>query len=60
MAWYQGFLKKVYETPEFKEYMEQGRAQGRASPPGPSTSSGWRRAEQLHKDLMAKGGLLKK
>jgi putative tricarboxylic transport membrane protein len=57
--WYQGFLKKVYETPEFKDYLNQGALK-------PSWLTGaeyvkWlEAAEAQHKDLMVKGGLLKK
>src|SRR5881296_2291957 len=57
--WYVGFLKKVSETPEWKKYMEEGALK-------PAFASGaeyvkWvEENEQLHKDLMAKGGLLKK
>ncbi len=57
--WYQGFLKKVYETPEFKDYLNQGALK-------PSWLTGaeyvkWlEAAEMQHKDLMVKGGLLKK
>ncbi|MBM4438840.1 MAG: tripartite tricarboxylate transporter substrate binding protein [Candidatus Rokubacteria bacterium] len=59
VEWYVAFLKKVYETPEFKEYLSKGALR-------PAFASGaeyvkWvEGAEQLHKDLMAKGGLLKK
>jgi len=57
--WYVGFLKKVSETPEWKKYMEEGALK-------PAFASGaeyvkWvEENEQLHKDLMARGGLLKK
>jgi putative tricarboxylic transport membrane protein len=57
--WYVGFLKKITETPEWKKYMEDGALK-------PAFASGaeyvkWvEENEQLHKDLMAKGGLLKK
>ena len=57
--WYIGFLKKVYETPEFKEYLSKG-----ALKPAFATGAEYVKwvesAEQLHKDLMTKGGLLKK
>jgi putative tricarboxylic transport membrane protein len=59
VEWYQGFLKKVYETPEFKDYLNQGALK-------PSWLTGaeyvkWlEAAEMQHKDLMVKGGLLKK
>src|SRR6266508_961589 len=57
--WYVGFLKKVSETPEWKKYMEEGALK-------PAFASGaeyvkWvEENEQLHKELMARGGLLKK
>jgi len=57
--WYVGFLKKVTETPEWKKYMDEGALK-------PAFASGaeyvkWvEENEQLHKDLMTKGGLLKK
>jgi len=57
--WYVGFLKKVSETPEWKKYMQEGALK-------PAFASGaeyvkWvEENEQLHKDLMARGGLLKK
>jgi len=57
--WYIGFLKKVTETPEWKKYMDDGALR-------PAFATGdeyvkWVEAnEQLHRDLMTKGGLLKK
>jgi len=57
--WYVGFLKKVTETPEWKKYMSEG-----ALKPAFATGAEYvkwvEENEQLHKDLMAKGGLLKK
>ena len=57
--WYVGFLKKVTETPEWKKYMEDG-----ALKPAFATGAEYvkwvEENEQLHKDLMTKGGLLKK
>lgn len=57
--WYVGFLKKVYETPEFKDYMHKG-----ALKPAFATGAEYVKwvegAETLHRDLMSKGGLLKK
>jgi tripartite-type tricarboxylate transporter receptor subunit TctC len=59
VAWYVDFLKKVYDTPEFKEYLSKG-----ALKPAFATGAEYVKwvegAEQLHKDLMTKGGLLKK
>ena len=57
--WYVDFLKKVQETPEFKKYLEDG-----ALKPAFATGAeyaGWvEENEKLHKELMAKGGLLPK
>ena len=56
--WYVGFLRKVYDTPEFKKYLSDG-----ALKPAFQTGAEYVKwvegAEQLHKELMAKGGLLK-
>jgi putative tricarboxylic transport membrane protein len=57
--WYVAFLKKITETPEWKKYMEEGALK-------PAFASGaeyvkWvEENDQLHRELMAKGGLLKK
>jgi len=59
LDWYQAFLKKVYETPDFKEYLAQG-ALKPAFATGAEYTKWLAEAEQLHRDLMAKGGLLKK
>jgi putative tricarboxylic transport membrane protein len=57
--WYVAFLKKVYDTPEFKDYLSKG-----ALKPSFLTGAEYVKwvegAEQIHKDLMTKGGLLKK
>jgi putative tricarboxylic transport membrane protein len=58
VEWYQGLLKKVTETPEWKKYMEEG-ALKPAFATGPEFVKWVAENEQLHKDLMAKGGLLK-
>ena len=56
--WYVNLLRKVNETPEFKKYLEDG-----ALKPAFSTGAEYAKwveeNEKLHKDLMAKGGLLK-
>ena len=57
--WYEGFLKKVYETPEFKKYLEDG-ALKPAFATGAEYATWVEENEKLHKDLMAKGGLLPK
>jgi putative tricarboxylic transport membrane protein len=59
VAWYQSLLKKVYETPEFKDYVNKG-ALKPAWETGPAFVKWLGEAEQLHRDLMTKGGLLKK
>ncbi len=59
VEWYQGFLKKVTETPEWKKYMEEG-ALKPAFAIGPEYVKWVEDNEQLHKELMTKGGLLKK
>jgi tripartite-type tricarboxylate transporter receptor subunit TctC len=59
LEWYQALLKKVYETPEFKDYLNQG-ALKPAWETGPELVKWLGEAEQLHRDLMTKGGLLKK
>ena len=57
--WYVGFLKKVHDTPEWKKYIEEG-----ALKPAFATGAEYvkwvEENEKLHRDLMAKGGLLKK
>jgi len=57
--WYVGFLKKVTETPDWKKYMEEN-----ALKPAFSTGAEYvtwvEENERLHKELMDKGGLLKK
>jgi len=58
VAFYQDMLKKVYETPEFKEYLERG-ALNPAWQTGPEYVKWLEGAEALHRDLMARGGLLK-
>jgi tripartite-type tricarboxylate transporter receptor subunit TctC len=57
-AWYQGLLKKVMDTPEFKDYLAKGALKAAYST-GPEYVKWLEEAEQQHKDLMAKGGLLK-
>jgi tripartite-type tricarboxylate transporter receptor subunit TctC len=57
--WYVGFLRKVFETPKFKKYLSDG-----ALKPAFATGADYVKwiegAEQLHRDLVMKGGLLKK
>jgi tripartite-type tricarboxylate transporter receptor subunit TctC len=58
VAWYVSFLKKVNETPEFKQYLENG-ALKPAFTTGAEYTKWVEQNEKLHKDLMAKGGLIK-
>jgi tripartite-type tricarboxylate transporter receptor subunit TctC len=57
--WYVGFLKKVFDSADFQGYLHKGALK-------PAFTSGneyvkWvGENESLHKDLMAKGGLIKK
>jgi putative tricarboxylic transport membrane protein len=59
VEWYVAFLKKVTETDEYKAYIAKG-----ALKPAFATGAEYVKwvegAEQLHKELMSKGGLLKK
>jgi putative tricarboxylic transport membrane protein len=57
--WYVAFLKKVTETPEWKKYIEDG-ALKPAFAVGAEYVKWVEENEQLHKELMTKGGLLKK
>jgi len=59
LQWHIDFLKKVYETADFKKYLSDG-----ALKPAFATGAEYVKwlegAEQLHRELMTKGGLLKK
>jgi putative tricarboxylic transport membrane protein len=57
--WYIALLKKVGETPEWKKYLDDG-ALKPAFATGDEYVKWLEGAEQLHRDLMSKGGLLKK
>jgi putative tricarboxylic transport membrane protein len=59
VEWYAGFLKKVYDSPEFQDYLHKGALKG-AFATGAEYVKWVEGAEQLHKELMTKGGLLKK
>jgi tripartite-type tricarboxylate transporter receptor subunit TctC len=59
VAWYQGLLKKVMDTPEFKAYMTDG-ALKPAWLTDPELSAWMEKEDKIHKELMDKGGLLKK
>ncbi|MGH7390492.1 MAG: Bug family tripartite tricarboxylate transporter substrate binding protein [Candidatus Rokuibacteriota bacterium] len=57
--WYVGFLKKVYDTPDFQAYLHKGALKG-AFTTGAEYVKWVEGAEKLHKGLMEKGGLVKK
>jgi tripartite-type tricarboxylate transporter receptor subunit TctC len=57
--WYVAFLKKVIDTPEFKDYMVKG-ALKPAFAAGPEYVKWVEENEKLHRELMTKGGLIKK
>jgi tripartite-type tricarboxylate transporter receptor subunit TctC len=57
--WYVNLLKKVAETPEWQEFTDKGGLR-RAFLSGADFVKWLGETEALHKDLMAKGGLLKK
>jgi tripartite-type tricarboxylate transporter receptor subunit TctC len=59
VAWYQGLLKKVMDTPEFKAYITEG-ALKPAWLIDPELSAWMEKEDKVHKELMDKGGLLKK
>jgi putative tricarboxylic transport membrane protein len=59
IAWHIDFLKKIYDTPEFKKYLSDG-ALKPAFSTGPEYVKWLAENEKLHRDLMAKEGLLKK
>jgi tripartite-type tricarboxylate transporter receptor subunit TctC len=57
--WYQGFLKKVYDTPEFQDYLHKGALKA-AFATGAEYVKWVEGADVLHRDLMTKGGLIAK
>jgi putative tricarboxylic transport membrane protein len=57
--WYVGLFKKVMDTPEWKKYMDDGALKS-AFATGPEYVKWVEENEQLHRELMTKGGLLKK
>jgi tripartite-type tricarboxylate transporter receptor subunit TctC len=58
VQWHTDFLKKIYETADFKKYLSDG-----ALKPAFATGSEYvkwvEENEKLHRELMTKGGLLK-
>jgi putative tricarboxylic transport membrane protein len=59
VEWYVALLRKVTATPEWKKYMDEG-ALKPAFAAGPEYVKWVEENEALHRDLMTKGGLLKK
>src|SRR5258705_13029511 len=59
VEWYVGFLKKVYDTPDFQKYMKDG-ALNPAWLTWPELTAWMETQDKAHHDLMEKGGLLKK
>jgi tripartite-type tricarboxylate transporter receptor subunit TctC len=57
--WYIGFLRKVNDTPEFQDYLHKGALKS-AFATGAEYVKWLEGAEVVHRDLMTKGGLLKK
>jgi tripartite-type tricarboxylate transporter receptor subunit TctC len=57
--WYTAFLKKVYDAPEFQKYLEENALKPEFTT-GPAYVKWVDEAEKMHRDLMEKGGLLKK
>jgi len=55
---YQGMLRKVYDSPEFQDYLLKNALKA-AWLTGPDYVKWLGETESLHKDLMQKGGLLK-
>jgi putative tricarboxylic transport membrane protein len=58
VQWHTDFLKKVYETADFKKYLSDG-ALKPAFATGPEYVKWVEQNEKLHRELMTKGGLLK-
>jgi len=59
VQWHIDFLKKVYDSADFKKYLAEG-ALKPAFATGDEYVKWLQENEQLHKELMAKGGLLNK
>ncbi len=57
--WYIGFLKKVYDTKDFQDYLHKGALKG-AFTTGAEYVKWVEENEKLHRELMEKGGLVKK
>jgi tripartite-type tricarboxylate transporter receptor subunit TctC len=59
VSWYQGFLRKVYDTPEFQDYLHKGALKA-AFATGDEYVKWVEGADALHRDRMTKGGLIAK
>jgi tripartite-type tricarboxylate transporter receptor subunit TctC len=59
VEWYVAFLKKVYDAPEFQDYLHKGALKGSFTT-GAEYVKWVEGADKLHKDLMTKGGLIQK
>jgi putative tricarboxylic transport membrane protein len=59
VEWYVGFLKKVYDTQDFQDYLHKGALKG-AFTSGSEYVKWVEGADLLHKNLMEKGGLVAK
>jgi tripartite-type tricarboxylate transporter receptor subunit TctC len=57
--WYIGFLKKTFDTAEFQDYLHKGALKA-AFATGKEYAKWVEENEALHKNLMERGGLLKK
>jgi tripartite-type tricarboxylate transporter receptor subunit TctC len=59
VEWYAGFLRKVFDTPDFQDYLHKN-----ALKPAFATGAEYVKwvegAEKLHRELMEKGGLIQK
>jgi tripartite-type tricarboxylate transporter receptor subunit TctC len=59
LEWHIGLLKKIFETKDFQDYLQKG-----ALKPAFATGSEYvkwvEENDKLHKELMTKGGLVKK
>jgi putative tricarboxylic transport membrane protein len=57
--WYIGFLKKVFDTKEFQDYLHTGALKAAFATGGEYVK--WvEENEKLHRELMEKGGLIAK
>ena len=59
VEWYVGFLKKVFDTKEFQDYLHNGALKA-AFATGSEYVKWVEENDKLHKELMEKGGLIKK